>query len=448
MRKSLVLNASAAMALTFSSSAARAESPDLAAEVARLRAEVDELRAELRALRASPPGQPAATIQAPAPTAAAQAPATEIRWKGAPEFATESGWSFKPRGRMQFDAGYLWAPERNSGTADGRDFTSEVRRAYIGFQGTMPGGFGYRIEADIATNAVELTDLYLTYDKGPLNVTLGQHYPFLGLEQQTSDLFTSFLERAAFSGAFNYERRLGLSAGYKLDTLMVNAGIFTDDVTALGNDGNKSYSVDGRVVWMPKLGSAQLHFGANAHFRDLNGFQGRLGAQYRQRPYLHATDIRYVDTGVLTASRETSLGLEAAAVAGRLHFAAEAVRFHVRRPVDTSPTFHGGYAEIGWFLTDDTRGYRYGAWERTTPKHPLGSGGIGAVQLNARYDRLDLTDGTILGGKQDSYGLSLIWMPTAYVRFLADYVHLDYEVSGSPSEFDADTVAMRAQIDF
>ena len=40
---------------------------------------------------------------------------------------------------------------------------TEFRRAFLGFEGTLPGEFGYRIEADLANSSVELTDVYLTY---------------------------------------------------------------------------------------------------------------------------------------------------------------------------------------------------------------------------------------------------------------------------------------------
>src|SRR3546814_8516000 len=75
---------------------------------------------------------------------------------------------------------------------------TEFRRVYLGVDGKIPGGFSYRVEADFANNAVELTDVYLTYGPGPLSVTVGQVKPFWSLDEMTSDLFTSTMERAAF----------------------------------------------------------------------------------------------------------------------------------------------------------------------------------------------------------------------------------------------------------
>lgn len=453
--------AGAAMLPTTAQGQVATDPPALSKEVASLRAEVEALKAELRAMRdeARQASASAAPVAAPTPAstpppvlaqAAKPSPdATQILWKGAPEFRTDSGWSFKPRGRIQVDASYLNAPgSRVSGQSDGRGITSRIRRAYLGAQGTMPGGFGYRVEADLAGNSVNWTDLYLTWDKGPFNVTIGQHHPFTQMEQLESDLFLTFTERAAFITAFNLERRVGASVGYRKGPIMINAGVFTDDVSALGNDGDKSFSIDGRVVLMPKLGDVQLHLGGSAHQRKLSSFQSGLGTQYRARPYIGTTDIRYVDTGVLTVNKETHYGTELGLNWKRIHAVGEAAWLKVDRPGDADPTFFGGYAEAGIYLTNDTRGYKNGQFDRTVPRRPLGDGGFGALELNARYDHLDLTDAGIGGGVQDGYGASLVWTPTAYVRFIADYMHLIYDIPSQQPQFNADVVGFRAQVDF
>ncbi|MBK5265165.1 MAG: porin, partial [Alphaproteobacteria bacterium] len=325
-RKFAMRLAATCSVLTLSLTSAVAHAQALSIEdAAAMRAEIDALKAQLSAMEArlssvadKTEANRTAIAAVPAP---APAPETTIKWKGAPEFSTKSGWSFKVRGRMQFDAGYVDVPSSisDTGSTDGVGFSSELRRAYLGVQGTMPGGFGYKAEADFADNKVEWTDIVLTYDHKGLNVTVGQHYPFLSLEQMTSDLFTSFTERAAFTSAFGFERRLGVSAGYHEGDLMVNAGVFTDNVSDITSDGDNSYSVDGRVVWMPKFGKTQVHLGASAHWRDLNS----LGStQYRARPFIHSSDVRFIDTGAIGVSKETNYGLEAAVISGRLHAAA------------------------------------------------------------------------------------------------------------------------------
>ena len=106
----------------------------------------------------------------------------EVNWKGAPELKGKGGWSFKPRGRLQYDAGFVSAPD-STGRSDG--FGNEVRRARLGVQGDMPGGFGYKFELDFDGTEVAITDAILTYETGDLDITVGQHNNFQGLEELT-----------------------------------------------------------------------------------------------------------------------------------------------------------------------------------------------------------------------------------------------------------------------
>ncbi|HEV2746908.1 MAG TPA: porin, partial [Allosphingosinicella sp.] len=244
-------------------------------------------------------------------------------WKGAPLFEDkDSGWSFKPRGRLQYDFAWVGRPEGNMDP--GLGFSNEARRLRLGAEGTIPGGFGYKFEIDFADNEVDVTDAILTYNAARnLNLAIGQHNAFQSLEELTSSRFSSFIERAAFTDAFNFERRVGLSATYAAGDFLLAGGVFTDNLTDLANSGdadhlgdeNNSLSFDGRIVYAPKLGATQLHLGGSAHLRD-NGDTNEAGVatRYRQRPLVHTTNTRFLATPSLNVDRETHYGLEAAAI--------------------------------------------------------------------------------------------------------------------------------------
>lgn len=423
------------------------EAAQLRAELAALKAQVQTLETRLDAATAQPAPAPAPV---PSPSQVTAKPATEISWKGAPEIKTADGWSFKPRGRIQLDIAGVDTPAGVTGNRGGT--TTEFRRVYLGVDGKIPGGFSYRVEADIANSGVELTDIYMTYGTGPLSVTAGQIKPFTGLDDMTSDLFTSNLERAAFVQAFGFERRVGLSAQYKGKALLLQGGVFSDNAADL-TDSNHSMSVDGRVVFMPKLGNTQLHLGASAHYRDPN--DSAATNRYRARPFVHTTDVRLVDTGVLDVSSERGLGLEAAVIAGPFHAAGEGYWQKVNRTgAAADPTFFGGYAEVGMVLTGgDARGYKDGAFDRLKPSKPITAGGIGAIEVNARYDYLDLNDAGIVGGRQKAALIGLVWAPIDYIRITANYGKLWIDdariatVTGDRS-YQADTFGLRTQIDF
>ena len=424
-------------------------------QVAAMQAQISQLSERIDQLQAEPAAPVAAPVAAPQPVAAvtpATPPPVQIAWRGAPEITGEGGFSFKPRGRLQVDAGTVSAPAGISDASTG--FGSEIRRAFLGAEGKLPGGFGYRAEIDIAASAVEITDLYLTYQASPeLTLMVGQTKPFWGLDEGTSDLFTSFTERAAFNSAFGHERRLGVNGVFVSGPVMVQAGVFTDNVADLNDDENNSLSYDGRIVFAPKIGDSQLHLAGSVHLRRLN--DSLTAVRYRARPFIHTPDIRFIDTGSISASAENGYGLEAAWISGPFHATGE-WRWQTVDGIGTAPdpTFAGGYAEAGLFLTrGDTRTYRAGVFDRIRPANPIESGGIGAVQINVRYDYLDLVDAGITGGVQNGYLASLVWTPTAFTRLMLNYGHLVYDDAaiagiGGDRDYAADSFGMRAQVDF
>ncbi|WP_108810337.1 porin [Sphingorhabdus sp. Alg231-15] len=373
---------------------------------------------------------------------------TSIKFKGAPEIKTDDGWSFKPRGRILYDFNNL-SSVPSTIDIPGEGFSNEARRVRLGVQGKIPGGFGYKLEADLL-DGVELTDAYLDYKDGGLTITVGQHNNFQSLEELSSSNDTSFIERSAFTDAFGFQRQVGVSAAYKTGDLLLQGGVFTDNIDDL-SDGNDSIGLDGRVVFAPKLGDAQLHLGGSVHWKDLGDEIDSL--RYRQRPLIHSVDTRFINTGSIDAEEQLTYGLEAAVISGRFHAAAETHWAKVSRPGLANPTFFGGSVEAGLFLTDDKREYRGGVFKGVKVKNPVGSGGSGAWQVNVRYDRLDLTDAGVIGGTQDGYMASLIWTPVNYVRFLVNYGHLSYGnalgiVTGAPEDYSVDVIGARAQIAF
>ncbi|MBA2466412.1 MAG: hypothetical protein H0V46_02250 [Sphingomonas sp.] len=408
-------------------------------------------------------------------------------WKGAPLYEDkEAGWSFKPRGRIQWDAGYVSNPDDNILTRN-LGFNTRARRIRLGAEGTIPGGFGYKFEMDFANAAVGFGDVILTYaakDK-PWSLIIGNHETWNGLEQISSSRFTSFMERAAFDDAFVNTRRIGISGGLvnKAGDMRFNAGLFTAH-SIDGSFDNDGWIGAARAVYSPLMGSNQLHFGANFQHREFqsnNGATVATGsgqpsanqvARYRARPFSQTTDVRFVDTGNFAAKGDKIFGLEAAGIFKSLHLAAEgqylktnaydagdsfdgddALDFFPTASVlvpNGNPSFWGAYLEAGYFLTGETRGYKNGAWDRTKVLKPFSKDGWGAVQVIARIDHLDLdskklrngfsnnfTTGVFVpsvglgrGGRQTGFLAGITWIPEDYFRILLNYAHA--EIEGGP----------------
>jgi phosphate-selective porin OprO and OprP len=468
---------------------------DAAAKAAFLEAQVDALQQQLDELKKQVTG------------------VTPV-WRGAPQLAGSGGWTFKPRGRLQFDTGYVANPDGAIAT-NNLGFNTRARRIRLGAEGAIPGGFGYKFEMDFANSSVGFGDAIITYQaKGkPWSVALGNHDTFESLEQISSSRFTSFIERAQMNDAFSHARRIGISFGLadNANVFRLNAGLFA------GHSIDASFDNDGwiaaaRATYSPQALGGVLHLGANYQHRDFSSNNGTTAsvasgapsnnqqARYRARPFLQTTDVRFVDTGTFAAKGDNVFGLELAGVFGSLHMAGEAqwTKINAYAPGSTlsgrdafpgtsflvpsgNPTFSSWYAEAGYFFTGETRGYKNGAWDRTKVSNPLSKGGSGALQINARYDYLDLSADELQsgftnnfttggftpsinlgrGGTQSGYLGSLIWIPEDYVRFILQYAHT--AVTGGPfaatvrpastnpldrRSYGVNSVALRAQVDF
>lgn len=453
----LLMLSAATLGLSCGSAQAQAMTADeaaaLRAEIATLKAQLQRMEQKLEAAVAAPqPTTAAVTAPATPPTSAP----TEITWKGSPQLAS-NGRTFKAKGRIQADVGYISHPR---GASDrGLGYAAEMRRIRLGGEGSLSKAFGYKLELELSDNAVDLVDTFVTYQTGPWQFSAGNQNQFQALDELTGDTTGATMERAAFTDAFNFERRLGLTAQYEKADWLLQAGLFADDIDALANsadgpdggDENNSYGFDSRVVYAPKVGQTQLHLGASAHWRDLQRLT-EAGTRYRQRPYLHTSNSRLIGTGVLDVRDEAHYGVETAFVRGRWHGAAEAHWLEADLVTGPSPRFFGGYAELGYFFTGETRGYGNGIFERTKTERPLGAGGWGALQASLRYDYLDMNDRGIVGGKQDAWIAALIWQPIDYLRFNLNHGWLSYDdaapLANGDRSYRVKVTGARMELDF
>ena len=420
---------------------------------------------------------------------------TTPSWKGGPLLEDkEAGWSFKPRGRIMYDVGFVSNPDDNNpanGVLAGSSnlgFNSRVRRIRLGAEGTIPGGFGYKFEMDFANAAVGFGDAIITYAPAnrPYSLTIGNHETHNSLDQITSSRFLNYLERSAFNDAFVNTRRIGISGGLvnKANTLRLNAGLFAAHSidSSFDNDG---FIAAARATYSPLLGTSQLHLGANVQqrrFQSNNGATTSISqgspstnqlARYRARPFTQTTDVRFVDTGNFAARGDRIIGVEAGGIFKSLHLAAEAQylksdayqrgdTFSSTEPFDAfagptalvasgDPSFWGGYVEAGYFITGETRGYKNGAWDRTKVLKPFSQGGWGALQVNGRVDYLDLDSSRLKngftnnfvtgaatasnsltrGGKQFGLIGSVVWLPEDYFRIYLQYARA--QITGGPN---------------
>jgi len=316
---------------------------------------------------------------------------------------------------------------------DGNIDGSEVRRARLHAKGTFGDQISYKFELNkTGSDAFNIEDAYLEFkpkDK-PIKIRIGQDNTTNSFDELTSSRFTSTIERAAFTDAFQFGRRVGVTVLTKGDNWTFDAGVYADNLE--GNDFDK----EGRAA----------HLGASVRYREASKNDDDEAAdlfRYRQRPFTHVAPDRIVNTGRF-ANTDTFVGAEAMVLSDGFWAAGEygltsASGFEAEPDAD----FGGGYVEAGYFF-GGRRTYGSTVFKRPKVDSPVGAGGMGAFSVVARYDTLDLDDGAF-DQTLDTIILGADWYPTANTRFGVNYFNADADNGNFDS---AEGVVARMYFDF
>lgn len=373
----------------------------------------------------------------------------------APRFETADGtYSFKVGGFAQIDGGIF-----DDDVRDRPDGTN-IRRARLNVSGVLARDFKYKIENDFSGNSSSLTDVYLEYSGlNPTSITIGQFKEPFSLDTLTSDIFTSFIERASLT-AFSPDRRIGIMASTHGEIEYL--GFWTAALGGFGSGSSSTASIDdeakditGRFTWAPVADKTKaLHFGIAGSHRIPDSSSDSFSFSSRAENQLSSsTADRSVDTGTISnVDNVNLLGLEAAGVYNSFALQGEYVNTSVNRNVGQDLSFNGYYVEASYYLTGESRNYKAdsGKFDRVRPKSPfsLSQGTYGAWQFMARYSSLDLSDKDVLGGKLRDTTLGIKWLPNDYTMIAGNYIMSNTDINAVTPNDDPRIWLLRTQFDF
>lgn len=362
--------------------------------------------------------------------AAEESAASSSFWNAAPTFRGD-GWELKIGGRVQLDYSFVDADVSAAGWSEG-----ELRRARLELVGKIGGNLNYKIELNTNSSGdVNLEDGYVQWTPtiGNWNIKVGHLKTPNALDKQTSSRFISTLERAAFTDAFEFNRRLGLSLNAKGKNYTLSAGIFGDNVNIANQQ--KGYAIAARGTINPiKRDDTLVHLGASIRYRSMGDSHGDI--RYRYRPVSHIPG-RIISTGAI-ADRDLFVGVEAAAIHKKLWVAGEygvTLANCSAAAACADPTLQGGYVEAG-VVFGGKKTYKGGNWNRPKVNNPFTEGGMGALAFVARFDAIDLADSGVNGGSLNSYILGADWWATKYTRLGVNIFKIDADLGASTSGLD------------
>ncbi|MEM8884686.1 MAG: porin, partial [Planctomycetota bacterium] len=309
-----------------------------------------------------------------------------VYWdKGLRMKSGDGNFSIKFGGRAQFDM--VWADSDDNASTELGENEVGFRRVRLYFSGSVYKNTLFKVQIDFADTA-QLRDVYVGLNKiGPGKLLFGHFKEPFSLNELTSSKYITFTERAASVQAFAPSRNSGLAwFGNFGETkrIYLAAGTFfnTNGVGRVAGQGGWGFSVRiGGLAIENKDRDMLLWVAFN--FRWSNYRMSDRGVQeVRYRSRVDSFGTRQINTGDLSAESDIRYAFEVAFKIKSIHIQAEFFFVTTKMVNDDDPDFFGWYAQVGWFITGESRKFKKtsGSWSRTSPKANFwtGEGGRGA----------------------------------------------------------------------
>jgi phosphate-selective porin OprO and OprP len=400
----------------------------------------------------------------------------KAKWKDGLSFETpDKAYTMKIGGRIHLDTILVddddLEPIGGAGINDIDDQTF-FRRLRLYVSGDITKHVDYKIQLDFATpQNPQIRDAWITIKslKDCLgcwvpDIRVGHQYEGLGLETTSSSNHNAFIERS-LTTALHPERSIGINFldSFWNEHATSQLGFFStdlsDDADGFGlwdsEEGDGGWAVTGRFTLVPWAADKCrfLHLGASASYRETDE------VRFRARPGL-GTGPRLVDTAALTPLDDDKLFIwnaELAFVYNSFHVAAEYTVVDLDDTARGDPSFSAWYVQAGWFLTGESKAYNFktGTWANNKPCCNFLSDNCccwGGWELVARYDTIDLNDGTIQGGEMTNITAGLNWYLNPNARIMFNVIFSTTEDRNSAGtvidEVDVTAFAMRWDVHF
>lgn len=333
-------------------------------------------------------------------------------------------------------------------------------------------------------DGVAFNEVYIGLIKLPVvgNIRVGRHRESLNFVTATADNNQIWLERGvmfeAFNGNNNFSNGITTSRTYLNDRVYTLFGLFmqnNNNTRQLSTVGDGNYVYDGRITCLPVWDEAEqlwFHLGVDYSYRNL--YQNNV--RYRVRPDVRVGTAFQVpsiaDTGnIFSLDAQQVVNLEIAGASGPWTAAAEGTISNVTNAftgglplangalpagVSSRGTFvaAGGYVEVMRFLTNDHRPYfkERPGYARVVPSrrfHVLRGDDrcnfdLGAWEVGARYDYVDLTHGGINGGTAQGVTGAVNWYlsSNARIQFNLSWMRRSFNPSDTAGRLNGDFLAL------
>ncbi|MGI8978945.1 MAG: OprO/OprP family phosphate-selective porin [Pirellulaceae bacterium] len=378
----------------------------------------------------------------------------------------------KPRGRLHTDVNWFTQNDQNRAVYGDIQDGAYFRRARLGFDAKMFEVTQWRLDFEMGSGGVRpsIFDAYVRVTDLPYlnNFQVGHFREPFSLEAQTSSNWLTFIERS-LNNTFDPSRNWGLMAfnWSESERFTWAAGVFREGSDLFGDDIGDSgeWAGTARTTYLlsydePSEGRYFWEVGGSYSYRDpdnrfaVNSTTGNpSGAEtsivnYGGRPEdnLNEDGIgrtpNLINISIPDAVNVQLFGVETSANFGSLNLQSEFICAHVDRRVAANGFYHGAYVQASYFLTGESRRWerRAGTFGRAEVLEPFFMvntdhgicSGWGAWELIARWNYLDLTEGSVgtQFGYVDATSFGCNWYLNPYVYLQLNYEYVDVPTGG------------------
>jgi phosphate-selective porin OprO/OprP len=337
---------------------------------------------------------------------------------------------FKPtikfNGRVQYD--YEFISEYDDDTDDKEWINgNEFRRVYLSAKGKVGKKLDYKAEFEFAGGKIGYRDVYIQYNAGKYGkIALGSKAEATGLNMATSSKYITFMERSMLTSFQNFRWQSGIHYS--------NFGLLDGKLglqMSLTNNGDhhqgfKDANLEEGMNFVARLTTAVVNDKENHKVVHLGvNYDKRPGKNVKFRPENHMGGK--VDLGFGTSEGRSDLGFELGTTFGSLSFQGEYKMHSNELPAETYKV-NTYYVFASYFLTGEHRPYKNGAFGRVKPKNDVDNGGLGALEIAARYSSVDNSDFNTSGyfDKVNNITIGLNWYLNSHARLMYNTVLSDF----------------------
>ncbi len=298
----------------------------------------------------------------------------------------------------------------------------EFRRVYLSVKGKIHPRVGYKIEVNIAGGEMVFNDMYIKFHGGKWgDFGIGSMVEPAGLNISTSSKYITFNERSMLTSLQNH--RWGAGLHYENFHLLNG---FAGFQVALTNNGRPDGGFIDKNV--EKGQNFVVRLMATPVKKPKKGQLMHLGVNYASRP---EKDLTFKPENHLgdkytykfpDAVRRFETGFEWAGVYRNFSLQWEWKRqIHTNR-LDKRYFITGYYGFVSYFLTGESRPYKKGAFGRVSPRRDVFHGGLGAIELVARFSNMNASNDVrdvnpLMPGRISNWTLGLNWYLSSHVAF-------------------------------